>query len=200
MKVAAIGVGLSAYLRPADAARVIVLLAARQDEQEFLRDGRRSFAADAEEARRLQLAKAVYHGLILDQESVGRAWSASSSQMDGVIQVRTHRLPMPVRRRPVTGLGGGAFGFCLADWCCPRGRRGADESWPHREQGWPRLAAQTRHSHSQVGAPLQLAHIAGSSGSVGRVRWTVTRLRWKLQPPPTVNGPSPARTVHPTGL
>ncbi len=200
MKVAAIGVGLSAYLRPADAARVIVLLAARQDEQELLPDGRRPFAAGAEEARRLQLAKAVYHGLILDQESVGRAWSASSSQMGGVIQVQAHRLPMPVRRRPVTGLGGGAFGFCLADWCCPRGRRGADESWPHREQGWPRLAAQTRHSHSQVGAPLQLAHIASSSGSVGRVRWPVIRLRSKLRPPPTVNGPSPARTVQPMGL
>ena len=29
------------------------------------------------------------------------------------IQVRGQRFPIPVRRRPVTGLGGGAFGFCL---------------------------------------------------------------------------------------
>jgi len=93
-KVAAVGVGLSADLRPADAARVIVLLAARQDERELLPDGRRPFAAGAEEARRLQLAKAVYHGLILDQESVGRAWSASSSQMGGVMACR-----IPMKRR-----------------------------------------------------------------------------------------------------
>jgi hypothetical protein len=49
-------------------------------------------------------------------------------QIRGVIQVQSHRLPIPVRRRPVTGLGGGAFGFCLNGWYCPRGRRGADES------------------------------------------------------------------------
>ena len=85
MKVAAVGVGFPAYLRPADTARVIVLIAARQDEQELLLHGCGLLAADAEEARGLQLAKAIYHAPILDQESLGRAWSASSSQMDGVI-------------------------------------------------------------------------------------------------------------------
>ena len=93
MKVAAVGVGLSAYLRPAGTARVVVLVAARQDEQELLPDGRHPLAAGAEEARRLQLAKAVYHALILDQGGVGSAWSALSSQMGA------HR----VRHRPSPG-------------------------------------------------------------------------------------------------
>jgi hypothetical protein len=72
VKVAAVGVGLPADLRPADTARVIVLIAARQDEQELLPHGCGLLAADAEEARRLQLAKAVYHALTLDQGGVGR--------------------------------------------------------------------------------------------------------------------------------
>src|SRR5713226_5739074 len=72
-------------------------------------------------------------------------------------------------------------------------------------------ADESRHHLSSLFAHRALAacrpvgilrghRLRGSSGSVGRVRWTVTRPRWKLQPPPTVNGPSPARTVHPTGL
>jgi len=85
VKVAAVGVGLPTHLSTAHAAGVIVLAAGRQDEQELLPHGRRLPAAGAEEARRLELAKAVYHALILDHGAVGRAWSASSSQMGGVI-------------------------------------------------------------------------------------------------------------------
>jgi len=66
VKVAAVGVGLSAYLRPTDTAGVIVLVAARQDEQERLPHGCGLLAAGAEEARRFQLAKAVYYALTLD--------------------------------------------------------------------------------------------------------------------------------------
>jgi len=82
VKIAAVGVGLSSYMRPADTARVIVLIAARQDEQELLPHGCGLLAADAEEARGLQLAKAIYHAPILDQESLGRAWAASSGYGD----------------------------------------------------------------------------------------------------------------------
>ena len=83
MKIAAVGVGLSSYMRPADTARVVVFIAARQDEQELLPHGCGLLAADAEKARGLQLAKATYHAPILDQESLGRAWPVSSSRLQG---------------------------------------------------------------------------------------------------------------------
>jgi len=85
VKVAAVGVGLPTHLSTAHAAGVIVLAAGRQDEKELLPHGRRLPAAGAEQACRLQLTKAVYHVLILDHGGVGSAWSASSSQMGGVI-------------------------------------------------------------------------------------------------------------------
>ena len=68
MKLATIRIRLFADLGTTGAARVIVLVATRQHEQELLSNGRCLLAAGAKEARRLQLAKAVYHADILDQE------------------------------------------------------------------------------------------------------------------------------------
>jgi hypothetical protein len=73
VKVAAVGIGLPAYLGATDAARVIVLVAGRQDEQQLLPDCRRLLAAGTEEARGLQLTKAIYHAAIVDQTSSGSA-------------------------------------------------------------------------------------------------------------------------------
>lgn len=91
MKVAAVGVGFPADLRPAVTAPVVVLVAARQDEQELLPDGRRPLAEGAEETRRLQFAKAVCHALILDQGGGGSAWSASSSQVGGAMALASYQ-------------------------------------------------------------------------------------------------------------
>ncbi len=108
MKIAGVGVSLPAYLRPADTARVIVLVTARQDEQELLPHERRLLAAGAEEARRLQLAKAVYHALILDYGGVGSAWSALSGQMGRVI------------------LGERLMGACAVSAPCEKGQEGKE--------------------------------------------------------------------------
>ncbi len=78
MKLATVGVGLAAYLGPAHAARVVVLVAVRQDQEELLPHRVCLLAAGAEQTRRLKLAEAVYHVSILDHNSVG--WAACARQ------------------------------------------------------------------------------------------------------------------------
>lgn len=63
---AAFGVGLAAYLRPAHATRVVVLLAVSQNQKDLLPNRACLFAAEAEQTRRLELAEAVYLVAILD--------------------------------------------------------------------------------------------------------------------------------------
>ncbi len=137
----------------------------------------------------------------VDLLCVGQTAISTTSQIGRVIRVSGQRLPIPVRRRPVTGLGGGAFGFCLNDSYRPRGRRGADDSWPQRVQDWPRRAAQTRHSHSQVGASLQTAHIEGSSGRAREVAGDHTDRCWQgpdLQVAGFSGGDHPAARIAPS--
>ncbi len=61
MEVAAVRVGLLAHRGAADAAGVVVLVPAREDEQQLFADRVCPLAARAEEARRLELAEAVCH-------------------------------------------------------------------------------------------------------------------------------------------
>ena len=77
MKLTAVRVGLPADLRAAHAACVVVLVAVRQEQEELLPHRVCLLAARAEETRRLKLAEAVYHVVILDHDSVG--WDPSSS-------------------------------------------------------------------------------------------------------------------------
>src|SRR5215813_12692262 len=62
MEVGAVGVGLASHRGPAHAARVVVLVAGGQHEEELLPHGSGPLAAGAEEARGFQLAEAVGHG------------------------------------------------------------------------------------------------------------------------------------------
>ena len=87
MKLTAVRVGLAADLGPAHAARVVVLVAVRQDQEEVLSHGVGLLAARAEQARRLKLAEAVYHVGILDHNSVARPRSSTRR-----VRLRAQRL------------------------------------------------------------------------------------------------------------
>ena len=75
MELAAVGIGLTSHLCPAHAASVVVLVAVWQDEEELLPHRVRLLAARAKQARRLKLAEAVYHVVILEHDGVG--WEPS---------------------------------------------------------------------------------------------------------------------------
>ena len=81
MKLATVGVGLAADLGSAHAASVVVLVAVRQNQEELLPHRICLLAAGAEETRRLELAKAVYHDGIQTRKArralrarLGGAW------------------------------------------------------------------------------------------------------------------------------
>lgn len=77
------GVGLSAYLRPARATRVVVLVAVRQNQEDRPRNRACLLAAEAEQTRRLELAEAISAVWSFSTSRTGRArrarWAASSS-------------------------------------------------------------------------------------------------------------------------
>ena len=81
MELGAVGVGLTADLGPARAARVVVLVAVRQDQEELLPNRVSLLAAGAEQTRRLKLAETVYHVRILDHNHVG--WAARARRPGG---------------------------------------------------------------------------------------------------------------------
>jgi hypothetical protein len=69
VEVAAVRVCLTSNLCAARAARIIVLVAVRQYQEQGLAHRLCGFAAGAEKAGRLKLAKAVRHAVILDHDA-----------------------------------------------------------------------------------------------------------------------------------
>ena len=69
MKVSAIRIGLSSDLCAAYAARIVVLVAVWQYQEQGLAHRVCRFAAGAEKAGRFKLAKAIRHAVILDHHS-----------------------------------------------------------------------------------------------------------------------------------
>lgn len=69
MEVSAVRVGLSTNLCPAHTARIVVLIATRQDEEQRLAYRICLFASWAEKTGRFKLPKAIRHAVILEDES-----------------------------------------------------------------------------------------------------------------------------------
>ena len=69
MELGAVRVSLPTDLRAAHAARVVVLVTVRQDQEERLPHWVRLLAARTEEGRRFKLAETVWHAVILADDT-----------------------------------------------------------------------------------------------------------------------------------